>query len=273
MVKLIASDLDGTLLTEDGNVPDGFDRVLQKITSGNAVFAVSSGRSYNALEHLFKPYFDRIRLICDNGAYVAGKDRIITSVINKETVEEILRMMEDIPGAVSVLCGQNGTFVCTDNEFFFSEFNKCYKHYDIVDNIYNYTDGVFKIAIFDSYNPLENVYPKLNERFGGKLSCLVSGQNWVDVMNKGIDKGMGLKLLMDELGVKSSETAAFGDYYNDIAMFGYADYSFAMKKSDEDVKKHSRFVAENVLDEINKLLDGDYDEVHCCIQSKGGERR
>ena len=93
MIKLIATDMDGTLLNEAGQLPDGFIDLLNRLLQKNICFVIASGRSYYDLKDFFKeatPYLD---FICDNGAFVVSrhhqrqmslleKKRLMTSCCN-----------------------------------------------------------------------------------------------------------------------------------------------------------------------------------------------
>ncbi len=79
MIKLIVSDLDGTLLDEEHKVPDEFYDILDKLEEKGITFAVASGRTYAGLRHLFNEKGDNLYFICDNGAFVRYGDEIISS--------------------------------------------------------------------------------------------------------------------------------------------------------------------------------------------------
>lgn len=70
MVKLIATDMDGTLLDDKKRLPAEFPQLLKVLTERKVAFAVASGRSYPALQTLFQEKTDSLLLICDNGAHV-----------------------------------------------------------------------------------------------------------------------------------------------------------------------------------------------------------
>lgn len=70
MVKLIAADMDGTLLDDQKRLPNGFPKLLECLAKRGVAFAVASGRSYPALQMLFGKKTEELLLICDNGAHV-----------------------------------------------------------------------------------------------------------------------------------------------------------------------------------------------------------
>ncbi|MCR4942880.1 MAG: Cof-type HAD-IIB family hydrolase [Clostridium sp.] len=93
MIKLIATDMDGTLLDENSNLPEGFFEVLEKLKERNVKFVVASGRPYFTLYENFKPVSDDLYFICDNGSYIAEKNKEPKiSAIDKEYVKEVVKV-------------------------------------------------------------------------------------------------------------------------------------------------------------------------------------
>ncbi len=83
--------------------------------------------------------------------------------------------------------------------------------------------------------------------------------HWVDIMDKHVDKGEGVKAIQRALGVTRAQTAAFGDYLNDIGMLNEAEFSFAMANAHEGVKKAARYLApanteEGVIRVVDRLV-------------------
>lgn len=246
MIKLIASDMDGTLLDENSNLPKDFFDILDKLDKYNINFVVASGRSYTTLYENFKPYSDKISYICDNGSFVVDKYKNIdVSVINKEYIKQIVNACESIPNIQLALCGTKGAYRKACDNKFSAEMNKYYiKHY-IVEDFSTIEDDIFKVAVCDMDNAEQNSFPILNEKFGEDLSVLVSAQFWLDITNKNINKGYALEKLQNKLNISYNETMAFGDFYNDVSMLQKAYYSFVMENANENMKKYGNFIAKS----------------------------
>ncbi|MBQ7283490.1 MAG: HAD hydrolase family protein, partial [Oscillospiraceae bacterium] len=69
-IKLIVTDLDGTLFTTDKRLPPDFDRVLADLKTKGIVFAVATGRNFAGISHYFTDKIDEMYFICDNGAFI-----------------------------------------------------------------------------------------------------------------------------------------------------------------------------------------------------------
>lgn len=76
MIKLIATDMDGTLLDDNKQLPKNFDNIVKRLFNKNIRFVISSGRSYCTLKKQFSEYLDDMTFICDNGAYVVDKGKL-----------------------------------------------------------------------------------------------------------------------------------------------------------------------------------------------------
>ena len=71
----------------------------------------------------------------------------------------------------------------------------------------------------------------------------MSGEIWLDITAKGVNKGVAINKIQEMLDIDHKETMVFGDYLNDLEMMGSAYYSFAMENAHDDLKKVSRFIA------------------------------
>ena len=246
MIKLIATDMDGTLLDKNGELPKEFPEVLDKLVKKNIKFVVASGRSYVKLKESFKGMEGKIDYICDNGAFVVENNEISSiEIIDREKVKEIIRVCSDIKDVQILLCGRKGAYQldCSDN--FNKEINKYYNKKYIVDDLYNVDDDIFKITVCDLGNSSKNSYKILEPKFGGDLSVVVSGAIWLDIMNKNINKGNALEKIQNDFNISKDETMVFGDFYNDVEMLKRAHYSFVMENANEDMKQYGNFIAKS----------------------------
>ena len=260
MIKLIATDMDGTLLDENSNLPEGFFEVLEKLKERNVKFVVASGRPYFTLYENFKPVSDDLYFICDNGSYIAEKNKEPKiSAIDKEYVKEVVKVCNSISDVELVLCVTKGAYMKKFNEDLSSEIFKYYVKRIIVDDFDNIDDDIFKIAVYDPYDSKEHSYKTISTSLGDKLNVVVSGKHWVDVSNKGVNKGTALEKIQKEENISYEETMVFGDFYNDVEMLKKAYYSFVMENANEDMKQYGNFIAESnknhgVLKAINKYV-------------------
>ncbi|MGW7418750.1 HAD hydrolase family protein, partial [Streptomyces sp. NPDC054813] len=101
---------------------------------------------------------------------------------------------------------------------------------------------VIKVALFD-FGPAERTTAPALAGFAGTHQVVVSGEHWVDVMNRTANKGTALRGLQRELGITPAQTMVFGDYLNDLEMLDAAEWSFAMANAHPDVISRARHLA------------------------------
>lgn len=246
MIKLIAADMDGTLLNEKGELPKEFFNILDKLAEKGVKFVVGSGRSYSNLYDVFNPSSDKIAYICDNGAYVVeDKNHKRIEIIEKNIVHNIIDACSKIDNIAVTLCGLKGAYHSPCNKKFTDEMYKYYTNSIILDDLKTVEDDIFKIAVCDMASSAENSYKVLGPKFGQDFSVVVSGAVWLDVMNKGVNKGVALAKIQEDLKISYEETMVFGDFYNDIEMLKQGKYSFVMENANEDMKQYGNYIAKS----------------------------
>jgi hypothetical protein len=247
MIKLIASDMDGTLLDENKNLPKKFPTLLSELKKRNITFIIASGRSYSALRPLFNGLgksADDLIYICDNGANISipHKEPVL-DIIPPDVVKSVLYDCEKLGNVIPVLCCVNDIYYPSyAKEQFQSEITNFYKQFSTTDDMYKITDPVIKIAVCDMIGAMDNSYPVFAEKYP-EMNVVVSGQYWMDIMNKGTDKGFALRKIKNLLSIKKDETMAFGDYFNDAPMLEESGMSYVMENACDEMKKYGKFIA------------------------------
>lgn len=263
MIKLIVSDLDGTLLNNEKHLPRDFETLLKKLSSHNIKFIAASGRPIYTLKENFSKYNDRILFIGDNGGVVevSSSSRVV-NLIDKALVLDVIKKFREIhnPNLHIVLCTPDCAYVETSDEGTNKEIDIYYINKEVVENVEAYADKVVKITFYEKEN-IETITAKhFKPYFDDTLHLAIAGSVWLDIMAKGTNKGIALKELQEKLCILPQETMVFGDYFNDIEMFEHASYSYAMQDAPDAVKAAAKFVIgsneENaVVNEINSFID------------------
>jgi len=244
MIKLIATDMDGTLLDGEGKLPKDFFSTLEKLKAKNIKFVVASGRPYVTLNRNFQPISDELYFICDNGAFIVENGQVISiDIMDKTKVNEIIKCCADISNIEIVLCGIKGTYQNRLSKDFEKEIGKYYFENKIVEDLTTVEDDIFKVTICDLNNSATNSFKILNPKFNKDFMIVVSGATWLDLMGKGMNKGSALEKIQLESGISYEETMVFGDFYNDVEMLKKAHYSFVMENANEDMKQYGNFTA------------------------------
>ncbi len=246
MIKLIATDMDGSLLDKNSCLPPEFFNVLEKIQKKGIRFIVASGRSYDTLYDQFDHKQDQLDYISDNGTRITENGEITyKSILKPSHIANIIRICEKIEGIYVILCGINAAYVKGSKGWFLNNINRYYSNSIITNDLYTVNDEIFKVGIYDTLGGLNNSHKHLYSKFSNELTVVLSGKEWVDVMNKNANKGNALEIIQKKYKISKEETMAFGDYYNDIEMLGKARYSFVMENANPDMKKYGNYIAKS----------------------------
>lgn len=233
MIKLIATDLDGSLLNDDKQIPPDLDNVLAQLKEKGIAFAAVTGRNYDSVTPALGHRLQDMLCVCNNGANIYENGQlIIKHALTKDQVHrtlDIVRTMENVDPLIFTL---DKIYYAPGCEGFMKWAENPYSPMDMLDsydNLYGLDEDVFKISIYDGSGDITNYsYPPLLKEFSGEAAVYVSGEIWVDIVNIKASKGYGLSLLQEKLGVTKEETMAFGDYYNDDTFLAQAGYPFVM---------------------------------------------
>lgn len=245
MIKLIATDLDGTLLGDDKVIPAEIFTLAAELKKLGILFTAASGRSPYTLKENFRPIADDIDYICDNGAVaIANGETVLSRPVPKEVVRDVWEFCrgEDVH---MLLCGSKTTYLAPVEGTKYEPHVKPYYFRRVAfDELTAIPDSVNKIAICDMRNPRSGSFDRLVKMLGGRAEATVSGEIWMDVMQNGVNKGDGLAAIQRKRGITKDETVAFGDFYNDIPLLKQAKYAYVMKNANPDMFEHGNLVAD-----------------------------
>ena len=257
MIKIIFSDMDGTLLTDDNKLPEGFDEMIAELKSRNVLFAPSSGRQYAALLRSFEKYRDEFLFVAEGGTLVMYRgEEIFSHTMDVATVKKILAAGATFDDIMCVWCGKMDSYILRDFDKpeYTADMDKYYTHRVVVDSWDEVTDTPIKVALYDKTgNAKKNIYDKLAP-FYGKLQIAQTIDWWVDVSSLGANKGEAIANVQRVMNVLPEECAAFGDYMNDCEMLQSVGYSFAMANAHPALKKFAKF--ETLSNEEGGVLVG-----------------
>lgn len=257
--------MDGTLLDADGGVPEGLWPMLERLRARDIVFSPASGRQYATLRRMFTRASDGMVFIAENGAMVVRDDVEISSTTlppgaAAEVVRHLREQTADGLDLGVVLCGRRTAYVERHDRAFLDHVDPYYASLHELGDLLEVDEPLVKVAVFTPGDPAVSTAPAL-ARFTAEHRVVVSGAHWVDVMPRGVDKGVAVRRLQEALGVTAAQTVAFGDYLNDLEMLDASLWSFAMAEAHPEVLDRARFVAPShrdhgVLTVLDRLLTG-----------------
>lgn len=251
MIKLIATDLDGTLLNSDKRLPLEFPKLFRALKERNILFVPVSGRSYPRLCELFGPASGDMSFICSNGDLVMHDGKAIYhSAFTEKQLYSILYTLRDIPGLHTCLCGVHAAYYedrLPRVEDQMKEFFGNIIHVHRIENRIG-TEPIGKVSNIDDRGVQINSFPRV-AHLADDYYIVDAGDNWLDIMPAGVDKGGALLELCRALGISTDEIMVFGDFLNDIPMMKTTGNSWCMKNGHDEVKRISGHVTEWTNDE------------------------
>ncbi|HBU76759.1 MAG TPA: Cof-type HAD-IIB family hydrolase [Muricauda sp.] len=240
-IKMVVTDMDGTLLNSKHEVSSRFFEIYEELKKKNIAFVAASGRQYHSMVDKLDSIKNEILVIAENGALIRKQEKtLLTTTINQSEVHRILDTVRPLENVHPVLCSQNTAYVGGDSNEFLDMLREYYSEFQIVEDQKQVVDDVLKIAIYHFENSEEHIYPHV-KHLEGDLKVKVSGTNWVDISDLNAHKGYALKKVMDEFQIASNEIMVFGDYNNDLEMLELSDFSFAMANAHPNVLKMAKF--------------------------------
>lgn len=248
MIKLIATDMDGTLLTTDKRMPEEILCVVRALKAKGTAFIIASGRQYAALVRDLGELAHDVIFIAENGALVMEQDRqLFIDPLPEHEIRTIIEATRGMAGIHPVIC-RAGVAIIEKSapQAFIRNVKLYYESTQIVDNLLDICDGlddVCKIAFYDEGDAEHHEYPLLDALFSDRLSVILSGYSWVDIMKPGVHKGRAMETLQRQRGITKEECMAFGDYLNDLELLESVGESYAMENALPELKNIAKHIA------------------------------
>ena len=246
MIKLIATDIDGTL------VPDGTAKidkrmydVIKRLKEHGIVFAGASGRQFVSMAKLFSPVKEDMYYITENGAILRDAKRVYKmNIIERPVLMEMIKDVKKLKDCDIMLCGKD-TAYCEDKSEMFYWMRDSYRYnIEVLGDFRTHLqDDIVKMSIYHKDNAEAIVNEWFTPKWGERFKIASAGIMWMDIVNPGADKGSSLRALQEHLGITREETMAFGDNLNDIGMLEAAEESYAIGSARDEVKAAAKHVA------------------------------
>lgn len=251
-IRLIASDLDDTLIGHSGQIPDGLWPLLQGLAENGVMFAPATGRQLSTLKTLFHPALKNMPLVSANGALVEFNGQILAKTVltpeELRTVVTGVRTLADNRVNVGVaLLGTHSSYLERTDAPFTETVTRYFHEMETTDDLLAVPEDIVKAAIY-SFDGLEPVREYFNP-FKDDFAFISSAENWQDITAKDIDKGHGVRAVQEHFGISPHETLVFGDYLNDLGLVDVAEYSFAVANAHPHLLERARYVAPTCEDQ------------------------
>ena len=246
MIKLVASDVDGTLIKD--STPDLYPemaKAIKRLKKAGIIFCAASGRQYASLRNVFRESADDIAYIAENGAHIRYLgENIMVTAMQRDYAERIVEELRSYSATCDIIVSTpNGSLVESTNQEYLDLLIHGY-HNEIrqVKDVLATGEELLKVSIYRKGSIRDLGESVLIPKWKDKVKCCMAGDEWVDYMDASVDKGKALKLLQQHIGIDKQETMAFGDNNNDIGMMQAAGESYAVENARKEVKTHAKYI-------------------------------
>ncbi|HFI0733442.1 TPA: Cof-type HAD-IIB family hydrolase [Streptococcus suis] len=262
MIKLIATDMDGTFLDGNGQIDRArFSAILDQLDARDIPFVIASGNGMDRLLKLCQGFEDRLIFVSDNGARVVEKGETrVRHMLDRDLVAAILDYFRGSWGEVCLMLANDQTIFMQEGA------NQPFAGSDLpiapeqmqafLDKVTFLADlsqlpaeqPIYKAGIWVEEGKVEVLTSAFNRAFEGRLTAVTSGYGSIDILPVGIHKAWGIEQVIQPLGITMAQVMAFGDSDNDLEMLAQAGYSYAMENATNRVKAVAKYRAPSHLD-------------------------
>lgn len=237
MIRLIATDMDGTLLNSEKQPPADLPAVLDELCRRGIAFAAATGRDHTSVSRNLGSCAEKMMFLCDNGASLyRGAQLLEAHPLPAHLPVRIWQILQRSGATRTLLCAEKTRYCTSDDADFMHQMQRHYPDTVHCPDPAAVTEPLFKISVWYPAEDIEAaVLEPLRAALGTEATVLHSAKAWIDIMAGGVDKGAGLRRLAALVGVQPEETMAFGDFYNDIPLLEAAGHPFIMPNAPQDL--------------------------------------
>ena len=287
MIKLIVSDLDGTLLKRFKGLSERNRIAVIEAQKQGVKFAIATGRGFDSTHQ----FIDQLELREFGGFMILNNGQRFIDVKNDR--EEVLSIItkEEAQKALSIAISHNLQMVMDGDHglaFYSPENMRIYRdiyiflirllpHFrlllsrihvfalfgflksqkvKLLTKVEDITENYDKIGFTHFKHQLDASMKTLTQAFGGELEVMRVSDNWLDVSPKGTTKLMGILKLIEQEGIHEDEVLVLGDSENDATMLKHFKHSYAMGNASIEIKALAKFVAPtNMEDGVAQVIE------------------
>lgn len=249
MYKLIAVDLDGTLLDENRRITEKVRNSINEAKKAGVKVVVVSGRGYSGIKQISESLNLNDLIISLNGALVTDSrgDKIIFSEsLKSDMAKRVICISEEMDIT---------PFLFVEKEVYTEKYNDKVQMYMNNDKVNVNFTGVLskfyngqpagKLLLIDKHDRLLSIREKIHEIYHGNINITFSMPEFLEVYSSKVNKGVMLKKIADYYNIKKDEVIAIGDGENDISMIEYAGLGAAMGNAPVIVKEKADFITKS----------------------------
>ena len=260
-IKLITSDLDGTLLpykTEQID-PEVFPLIEELLNRGVKFFA-ASGRQYFDLKRFFEPVADKIGYICDGGCITHIGEKLFDCVpMDQKLADEVIREIAKFPELDALASGTKSYYVLASNPKLIQHMREANgSEVTGVQSLFEHPEPYVRVSALKNSKLLENEIEYWKEKFGDRCTVQVGAPDIIDMISKNVNKSTALKKILQHYDISPSECVSFGDGDNDREILSYVGHGVAMENAHVSVKQAAKYTTDSVKKTLQQILEGTF---------------
>jgi Cof subfamily protein (haloacid dehalogenase superfamily) len=279
-LKLIVSDLDGTLLNSSREISEKNAKALLAAQQQGVEIAVATGRNYGNAKAVCARAGLKPHIISNNGSFVYNKEgeRIAAMTLDKQHIWHAMEWL-NARRYFYTLCTDQAVYILKSSQTIVRQEHKAAKQLvkmiteedlcrdlqefmtmDATVLVDDFTEVVNKEALFGNISVITLDQDKLQQgrayfsKYPG-MAMTIAGDDIFEMIHTEASKGNALEKLVEHLGISIKDSMAIGDNYNDISMLRKAGISVAIGNAEEDVKKVCKYVSfTNEMDGVAHIV-------------------
>lgn len=244
-VKLVVTDMDGTLLNSNHEVSQRFFDVFAELKKQNIIFVAASGRQLNSISEKLASIKNDILIVAENGGIAIRNDEMLLSTaIDTNNLLRINNSLHEIENVNAVYCTKDRAYTNSSSEMLLHLLTEYYNNHQRINSPKEIKSPIYKIALFHEISSEKYLYPHL-KHLESDFKVKVSANHWIDISENNANKGHAIELIQKLYNVTPEETLVFGDYNNDIEMLQKAHFSYAMENAHPFVKEVANYTTKS----------------------------
>ena len=263
MYKLIALDMDGTLLRKDKTISDRTKRAIKSAREKGVTVVLATGRPIEGVTR----YLEELDMFTDNDYVLSYNGGLVLKTRSKEVISkialtgkdlhELYKLSRELNTNIHAFSETKGLITpeitkYTELEANINGININVDDYSEIENDHS----IIKIMMIDEKEAIDRVMEQLPKEIYDKYTVVRSAPHFLEFLDKRVNKGVGVEMLADHMGITLEQVITMGDAGNDLHMIECAGMGIAMGNASEEIKKEANYITDtNDEDGVAKAIE------------------